>query len=67
MLKDTHTDTADDLEIQVLKDIDAAVAEEVITATELNKHKSLSYQGEGYRIWRCNGVPIGVRIHKQRP
>jgi hypothetical protein len=65
MLKSTDTDN--DLEMEMLKDLDTAGADEMIPATERKMDNSPRYQEERYQIWRCNGVPIGVRVHRQQP
>lgn len=62
-----YTDADNDLEMQVLKELDTAVADEMIPAIDRKKDKSLKNQEERYQIWRCNGLPIGVRIHRQQP
>ena len=59
-------DTDNDLEMEVLKDLEATVADEMTPATERRKDKSVGYQEERYQIWRCNGLPIGVHIHRQQ-
>jgi hypothetical protein len=38
---------------------------EVIKAADHKKDRPSGDQGDDYRIWRCNGLPVGVRIHKK--
>jgi hypothetical protein len=40
---------------------------EIEDVTKSAEEESSVDPGDGYRIWRCNGVPVGVRIHKNRP
>lgn len=60
------TDTDNDLEIEVLRDLDTTGANEMIPAIARKMDKSLRYQEERYQIWRCNGLPIEVRVHRQQ-
>ena len=54
------------LEDQVLNDLDAET-DEVIRAVDRKKDPSSDDQGEEFRIWRCQGVSIGLHIHKKKP
>ena len=55
------------LEGQMLNDLNAE-ADELIKAADQKKDKSSGDQGEEeFRIWRCQGVSIGLHIHKKKP
>ena len=58
-----HQDHA--LENQALDDLDAE-ADEVIKAADRKKDKSSDDQREELRIWRCQGVSIGLHIQKKK-
>ncbi len=61
-MKDNDTDTANAPVTPSGKYQDAEI-EDVIKASE---EESFLDPGDGYRIWRCNGVPVGLRIRKKR-
>ena len=65
-MKNSDTDNKNTVEIRDLVGLDAE-GDEVIKTVEGCRHKPSGDQGEGYRIWRCNGVSIGVHIHKKKP
>ena len=50
----------------MLNDLDAET-DEVIKAADRKKDPSSDDQGEAFRIWRCQGVSIGLHIHKKKP
>jgi hypothetical protein len=63
-MKDTDAGKINALEDQVRNESDAE-ADELIKAADQKKDKSSGDQGEEFRIWRCNGVPVGVHLHKK--
>ena len=66
-MKDTDADKINALEDQVRNESDAE-ADELIKAADQKKDKSSGDQGEEeFRIWRCQGVSIGLHIHKKKP
>lgn len=52
-------------EIQAMKDLDADSLE-ILNAVNQKEEDSSGNQAEGYRIWHYNGVPVGVRFHKDK-
>jgi hypothetical protein len=65
-MKDTDTNKSNVLEDHVLNDPNAE-ADEVIKAADRKKDKSPDVHGEELRIWHCQGVAIGLHIHKKMP
>jgi hypothetical protein len=62
-MKKPDTDTAKPLSGPAIKDLNAEDVE-LIKTVDRNEDKSAADLGEVYRIWHCNGVPVGVHIHK---
>ena len=54
------------LEGQMLNDLNAE-ADEMIKAADRKRDKTSDDHGEEFRIWRCQGVSIGLHIHKKKP
>jgi hypothetical protein len=66
-MKDTDAGKINALEDQVRNESDAE-ADELIKAADQKKDKSSGDQREEeFRIWRCQGVSIGLHIHKKKP
>ena len=65
-MKDTETDKDNAAEVQNSSNLDEESAE-MLKAAYRKENTSSEDQGDEYRIWRCNGLPIGLRIHKKRP
>ena len=65
MRKNPDSNEGNTPEIQVAKDLDADSLE-VLNALNQKEEDSSGNQAEGYRIWHCNGVPIGVHFHKNK-
>ena len=64
-MKIDDADTTRAIDIQRLEEF-GAESEEVIRAAERSKDKFSGDQGSGYRVWHCNGVPIGIHTLKKR-
>ncbi len=65
MGKDTETNEGNASEVQTLEDLDSESIE-VIKIADRKKDKSSDDQGEELRIWRCQGVSIGLHIQKKK-
>ena len=60
-MKNTDFNIANTPVDQEVKDFDT----ESNAVIEVAKRKSSNGHGDGYRIWRCYGVPVGIHIHNK--
>ena len=56
-------DMAKTLETQRVKDLDAEIEDVIKTAEE----ESSVDRNDRFRIWHCNGVPVGIHLRKKKP
>ncbi len=55
-------DMAKTLEIQRVEDLDAEIEDVIKTAEE----EFSVDRNDRYRIWHCNGVPVGIHLRKKK-
>ncbi len=66
MKKNTDTNKDHASEVRVSNDLDDESIE-VIKIADRKEGDTSGDPSEMYRIWNCNGVTVGVHLHKNKP